>query len=483
MLPFQKLKLALENSFGHEPTEGQAKLMNLLCSFITTDKHNPVFILKGYAGTGKTTIVGALVRALPSIQHKTMLLAPTGRASKVLGNYAKRQAYTIHKKIYKSSNDEFSGAKFSLQNNTFNNMLFIVDEASMISDAQSEFGNGNSLLEDLLTYVFMGNNCKLLFIGDKAQLPPVGLSLSHALDVAYLTKNFSLSISDFELTEVMRQNSNSAILNNATNLRNLLNAKPDAEPGKIVEYNNDEIKINAINEVKAVDGLELQEILETNYQKYGVDETIIICKSNKRANAYNQQIRLRILDKDPETPITAGDLMMVVKNNYNWLGKESSTDFIANGDIIQIKRVKKYIEMYGFNFASVTVKMLDFPDDPEFDCNILLDTIMVDSPALPNDKNQFLYKSVVEDYAHIENAGIRFKAIKTDPFLNALQVKFAYAITCHKAQGGQWQSVFVEQAYLSNGKFDRDYLRWLYTAFSRATQQLNLIGFDEMCNK
>jgi len=479
VLPFQKLKIALQSSFGFEPTAGQATLMNLLCSFITTEKHNPVFILKGYAGTGKTTIIGALVRALPSISHKTMLLAPTGRASKVLGNYAGRQAYTIHKKIYKTSNDEFSGAKFSLQNNTFNNMLFIVDEASMISDAQSEFGN--SLLEDLLTYVFMGNNCKLLFIGDKAQLPPVGLSLSHALDVEYLTKNFSLSIDDFELTEVMRQNKTSAILNNATNLRNLLLSKPEAEPGKVVLYDKEEIKINATNEVKIVDGLELQDILDANYRKYGVDDTIVICRSNKRANAYNQQIRARVLDKDPESTITAGDLMMVVKNNYNWLGKESSTDFIANGDIIQIKRVKKYIEMHGFNFASVTVKMLDFPNDPEFDCNILLDTIMADSPALPNDKNQELYKSVVADYIHIENAGIRFNSIKADPFLNALQVKFAYAVTCHKAQGGQWQSVFVEQAYLPEGKFDRDYLRWLYTAFSRATQQLNLIGFDEMC--
>ncbi len=481
MLPFQKLKIALQNSFGFEPTQGQATLMNLLCSFITTEKHNPVFILKGYAGTGKTTIVGALVRALPSIQHKTMLLAPTGRASKVLGNYARRQAYTIHKKIYKSNNDEFSGAKFTLQNNTFNDMLFIVDEASMISDAKSEFGNGNSLLEDLLTYVFMGNNCKLLFIGDKAQLPPVGLSLSHALDLEYLTKNFSLTINDFELTEVMRQNENSTILNNATHLRNLLLSKPEQEPGRIVVYDKDEIKINATNEVTVVDGLELQDVLDANYRKYGVDDTIVICRSNKRANAYNQQIRMRILDKDPESPITAGDLMMVVKNNYNWLSKESSTAFIANGDIIEIKRVSKYIEMHGFNFASVTVKMLDFPDDPEFDCNVLLDTIMADSPALPDNKNQALYKSVVEDYMHIENAGIRFKAIKADPYLNALQVKFAYAVTCHKAQGGQWQSVFVEQAYLPEGKFDRDYLRWLYTAFSRATQQLNLIGFDEMC--
>jgi exodeoxyribonuclease-5 len=279
----------------------------------------------------------------------------------------------------------------------------------------------------------------------------------------------------------MRQNKTSAILNNATNLRNLLLSKPEAEPGKVVVYDKEEIKINATNEVKIVDGLELQDILDANYRKYGVDDTIVICRSNKRANAYNQQIRARVLDKDPESTITAGDLMMVVKNNYNWLGKESSTDFIANGDIIQIKRVKKYIEMHGFNFASVTVKMLDFPNDPEFDCNILLDTIMADSPALPNDKNQELYKSVVADYIHIENAGIRFKSIKADPFLNALQVKFAYAVTCHKAQGGQWQSVFVEQAYLPEGKFDRDYLRWLYTAFSRATQQLNLIGFDEMC--
>jgi len=478
---FEKLKSAIEVAFGFEPTQGQAELINLLCSFITSDAHNPVFILKGYAGTGKTTIVGSLVKALPSIQHKTTLLAPTGRASKVLGNYSGRQAYTIHKKIYRSSNDDFTGARFSLQANNYNNMLFIVDEASMISDLQSgESSLQNSLLQDLLTYVFMGDNCKLLFIGDKAQLPPVGLSLSHALDLAYLKKNFSLTIAEYELTEVMRQNKGSAILENATYIRNLLLSKPEKEIGLMEQFDLSELKLTIANEVKSDDHHSLQDAIQSSYYKYGVDDTIIITKSNKRANAYNQQIRARILDRDLETPITSSDLMMVVKNNYNWLSKESSTSFIANGDIIQIKRVRKFLSMHGFNFAIATVQMLDFPNDPEFECYLLLDTIMMDSPALTNDKNQELYKSVQADYADIENAAIRFKKMKEDPFLNALQVKFSYAITCHKAQGGQWQSVFVEQSYLPEKKFDRDYLRWIYTAFSRATTELHLIGFDEI---
>jgi len=481
----QNLLTQLTTSFysklNFEPNLGQKELISKLTYFICTPQHNPIFVLKGYAGTGKTSIVGALVKSLPAIQFNTVLLAPTGRASKVLGNYANKQAYTIHKKIYKTSNDEFTPTKFGLQNNTAINTLFIVDEASMISDAQpGENSYGNSLLEDLLSYVFAGENCKLLLVGDAAQLPPVGLSISHALDLDYLRKRFSITVAEFELTEVMRQNKDSFILNNATFLRDLMMLQIDVDGGVGRLFNKAEVKIEATNDVVKVDGMDLQDVLANSYRKYGSDETIIITRSNKRANAYNQQIRALILDRDMETPVTATDLMMVVKNNYNWLPKEASTNFIANGDVIEIKRVRKIVEMHGFNFATVTVKMLDFPNDPEFECNILLDTILADSPALPSEKNQQLYASVVEDYAHIENAAVRFKQIKADPFLNALQVKFAYAITCHKAQGGQWQSVFVEQAYLSEDTVNKDYLRWLYTAFTRATQKLNLIGFDEM---
>ena len=457
--------------FPFEATTGQRSLLTKLSEFILGEHLDHIFVLKGYAGTGKTTLVSSLVKGMPALRGKTFLLAPTGRAAKVLSNYTGKQAYTIHKKIYVRRPAADGGFAFHLQQNLHSDTVFIVDEASMISNTggltKGGFGDG-SLLDDLVEYVMSGSNCKLIFIGDTAQLPPVGLDVSPALDIQYLKASYSFKVDSFELTEVVRQTSDSGILTNATQLRNQIKIKADLKPHFNLSGFPDLVKLN---------GAELEDALNEAYSKYGAEDTMIVCRSNKRANIYNQQIRARI--RWQESELSAGDYVMVVKNNYYWLPEESKAGFIANGDIVEILRVGSVQEMHGFRFADVKMRMIDYPDEAELEVRLLLDTIMSESPALSQEQNKALYNSVKEDYADVADRTLRLKKIKEDPFFNALQVKFAYAVTCHKAQGGQWPCVFVEQGYLTDEMLNVEYLRWLYTGITRASEKLYLVNFNE----
>lgn len=471
MKPEEFSRILLQH-FPFETTTGQRILLSKLSEFILGANLDNIFVVKGYAGTGKTTIVRSLVMSMPAVGGKTVLLAPTGRAAKVLSNYTEKQAFTIHKKIYYRKANADGGFGFTLQQNLHTNTVFIIDEASMISNSGglgdgSMFGGG-SLLDDLISYVFNGTNCKLIFIGDTAQLPPVGLDVSPALDFEYLKASFSFQVNWYELTEVVRQTEQSGILTNATIIRNQIKNEKDAKPHFVLNNFKDVIRIN---------GDELEDALNSSYNKYGAEDTMVICRSNKRANIFNQQIRSRIRWQEDE--LSTGDYMMVVKNNYFWLKDESKAGFIANGDIIQLTSVGRMQEMHGFKFADVRMKMIDYPDEPEMETRLLLDTIMSDSPSLSNEDNKRLYASVSADYSDIADRRMRLKKVKEDGFFNALQVKFAYAVTCHKAQGGQWECVFVEQGYLTDEMINTEYMRWLYTAVSRAKVKLYLVNFNK----
>jgi exodeoxyribonuclease V len=456
-----------------DPTIKQRQAAVELAKFLSDPDPNRIFILRGYAGTGKTSLVSALVHALPAIKIKSVLLAPTGRAAKVLSGYSGKQAWTIHKKIYRASGNS-EGAFFSLQANTHKNTLFIVDEASMIGQGSSEKNLfPNSLLEDLFHFVYQNDNCRLLFVGDVAQLPPVGLPDSPALSPAYLKKTFGYPIQGVELNEVVRQEMDSGILYNATKLRvkiaeAMAKREQKAEPPAF--------EVSDYEDVRRVVGQELIEDLEHAYAKYGPEETIVICRSNKRANIYNQQIRVRIRYQEDE--IASGDHLMIVKNNYYWLPEDSKAGFIANGDTAKITRIRKYSEMHGFRFADVSIQLLDYPDEPEMDVKILLDTLYTEAPALTPAQQQQLYESVASDYAELSK-GARYKKMQADEWYNALQVKFAYAVTCHKAQGGQWKAVFIEQGYLTDEMVNTEFLRWLYTGITRGTEKLYLVGFND----
>jgi exodeoxyribonuclease-5 len=467
----QEFSAILLKHFPFEATQGQRTLFTKFSEF-SLEKNSGIFVLRGYAGTGKTTIVRSLVQSLPAINGKTVLLAPTGRAAKVLSNYTQKQAFTIHKKIYFKKPNNFGGTTFTLQQNLHTNTIFVVDEASMISNSGglSDGGmfGGGSLLDDLISYVFNGINCKLIFIGDTAQLPPVGLDVSPALDIEFLKASYSFQLDGHELTEVVRQAEESGVLSNATAIRNQIKEERNSKPHFI---------LNSFKDIVRLGGDELEDALNDAYNKYGAEDTMVICRSNKRANIFNQQIRARI--RWQENELSSGDYMMVVKNNYFWLPEESKAGFIANGDIIQLMSVGKMQEMHGFRFADVRIKMIDYPDEPELETRLLLDTIMSDTPALTQAENKKLYDSVSADYSDIADKKMRLKKIKDDGFFNALQVKFAYAVTCHKAQGGQWPCVFVEQGYLTDEMINTEYLRWLYTAVSRASQKLYLVNFNK----
>jgi exodeoxyribonuclease-5 len=463
----QEFSSILLQHFPFETTPGQRTLLTKLSEFILGANADQIFVIKGYAGTGKTTIVRSLVQSLPAVKGKTVLLAPTGRAAKVLSNYTKKQAYTIHKKIYFRKPTSEGGFAFQLQQNLHSDTIFIVDEASMISSSGG-LSDGGSLLDDLITYVFNGSNCKLIFIGDTAQLPPVGLNVSPALDTEFLKASYYFAIDAFELTEVVRQNEKSGILSNATIIRNQIKNDDDNKP---------KFDVTNFKDIIQLGGDELEDALNDAYNKYGAEDTMIICRSNKRANIFNQQIRARI--RWQENELSTGDYMMVVRNNYFWLPEESKAGFIANGDIVQLMSVGKIQEMHGFRFADVRIRMIDYPDEPELDTRLLLDTIMSESPALSQEDNKKLYTSVSADYSDIADKRMRLKKVKEDKFFNALQVKFAYSITCHKAQGGQWPCVFVEQGYLTDDMINTEYLRWLYTAVSRATEKLYLVNFNK----
>nr|WP_288933983.1 ATP-binding domain-containing protein [uncultured Allomuricauda sp.] len=460
----------LTEKFPHVPTVKQGLALNKLANFVLEGKKDDVFLLKGFAGTGKTTLIATLVSSLWKIKMSSVLMAPTGRAAKVMSVYSGNKAFTIHKKIYFPKKQSGGGIQFVLAPNKHRNTIFIVDEASMIPDtpADSKLFENGSLLDDLMFYVHSGHNCKLILIGDTAQLPPVKLELSPALDENRLSLNYDKEVECLELDEVMRQSGGSGILHNATNLREQLQSE---------FFDDFKFELNNYKDiVRLIDGAEIQEAIDSSYHQNGKEDTAIIVRSNKRANLYNQNIRERILFLDNE--IAVGDYMMVVKNNYFWLKPNSEAGFIANGDIIEVLELFAIKELYEFKFAEVKVKMVDYPSQKPFETVLLLDTITAETPSLSYEDGNRLYQEVMKDYAHEKSKYKKFLGVKNNKFFNALQVKFSYAITCHKSQGGQWNTVFVEQPYLPNG-VDKDYLRWLYTAVTRAERQLYLIGFKD----
>jgi ATP-dependent exoDNAse (exonuclease V) alpha subunit len=459
----------IQKAFPHEPTPQQAQLFGLLHNFLLKDDGDECFILKGYAGTGKTTVLGALVKALGNYNYKSVLLAPTGRAAKVITGYSGRKAYTIHKRIYRKKAALTVDEAFSIAENLAVNTLFIVDEASMISD-QLSGNNRDTLLHDLVKYVYNKNNCKLMLVGDTAQLPPVGSDESPALDEELMRIQFGLTVFSYELTDVLRQQKNSGILFNVTRIRDMIRLEKQAMP---------QIITKGYKDVYRMTGERLEEGLEYAYRKYGNENTLIICRSNKNANLYNRQIRARLLWREEE--LTGGDQIMVVKNNYFWLQEQegSSTGFIANGDIAKIRKVRRIEDMYGFRFADVQLEFIDYAEDPVLDCKILLDTLYSESPALLQADQQRFYLEAMKDYEHIPNKRAKHNELKLNPYYNALQIKIAYAITCHKAQGGQWNAVFVDQGYLTDEMVNTDFLRWFYTACTRATDELFLVNFND----
>ncbi len=458
----------IKEDFPYSPTSKQDILLQQLSHFLFEKDFNRVFLLKGYAGTGKTTIIGTLVKNLWKAQHSSVLMAPTGRAAKVISNYSNREAFTIHRKIYFPKKQRGGGVSFTLQPNKHRRCLFIVDEASMISDRVSDsklFENG-SLLDDLMQYVYSGHQCKLLLIGDQAQLPPVKLDVSPALDSRVLSLQYNKEVDKMLLDEVMRQAADSGILSNATTLREFLSDGL---------YQDFKFELQGYSDIiRLIDGHEIMDAINDSYERVGKEETAIIVRSNKRANLYNQQIRQRILFQEEE--ISAGDYLMVVKNNYFWLDAKSDAGFIANGDIIRILEIFAIKELYGFRFAEVKVAMVDYPNMKPFETVVMLDVLTMETPSLSYEDGDRLYKEVQQDYADEKVNYKRFLKIKENKFFNALQVKFSYAITCHKSQGGQWDTVFIEQPYLPEG-MNKDYIRWLYTAVTRAKNKLYLIGF------
>lgn len=455
--------------FGFVPTGQQNDLIDSLSAFICSPLPNQVYLLKGCAGTGKTSLVSALIRTLASFQQDVVLLAPTGRAAKVLSGYAGRPAFTIHRCIYRQKVVGEPNGAFSLNFNRHKNAVFVVDEASMIANGSPDgnFGSGR-LLDDLLQFVYDGSGNRIIFVGDLAQLPPVGELASPALDrVAFERCGFQ--VVEAFLTDVVRQQEESGILYNATQLRLLM---PDYD-GSLPD-----IVTSPFTDVQKIGGAELVEEIASAYSKYGMDDTIIISRSNKRVNVFNNGVRNMVLYREEE--LTTGDMVMVVKNNYFWAKEVQGLEFIANGDVAEVRRVRHHIDLYGFRFADVT---LFFPDyEAELEAKVMLDVLQSQAPSLSYDDNRNFYQAVEADYADVPNKRDRYRKMKENPYLNALQVKFAYAVTCHKAQGGQWSCVFLDKGFVPEEQRDVDFLRWLYTAFTRATRKVFLVNWDEKHN-
>ena len=460
----EKLQEKIRINFPFQATNEQNDIITDISEFITTIGNRSIYVLKGYAGTGKTTLVSSLVKSLPVVAKRHVLMAPTGRAAKVLAKYSKRAASTIHRKIYWIRTNKSGNTFITRKENTHTNTIFFVDEASMISENNEKAFGNRSLLDDLIEYVYEGLDCKLILIGDTAQLPPVHLEVSPALNEEILERKSNKQIISRELTEVVRQKENSLILNNATLIREKIAKKDYTFPSIIT--NNEVIRINT--------GEDLQDALESAYSNNGINNTSVICRSNKRANLYNQQIRAKI--RWQENEISSGDMLMVVRNNYFWLDESSKAGFIANGDIIMVTKINEIIERYGFRFARASVEMVDYPKEKNLDLLLLLDTLTSESPTISYDQYQKLYKEISKDYKGQKEIN---KKIKEDEFFNALQIKFAYAITCHKSQGGQWENIFVDLGYFTDQMLDKAYLRWLYTAITRATKKLYLINFND----
>ena len=482
-----ELKYRVLQSFGFQPTAEQTRALDVFAAFMTDRSDQVVMILRGSAGTGKTTLAGAIVQALTRLEQKLILLAPTGRAAKVFSLYAGHPAYTIHRRIYRQKSAADLSA-FSLNDNLNRDTLFIVDEASMIANQGSPdatFGTG-CLLDDLMQFVYNGQNCRLLLIGDKAQLPPVGEEESPALTTSAL-QCYGMTVYESDLNQVLRQSEDSGILWNATRIRNYSSLLLPR------------IRLKGFADVRVVPGDELIETLSSSYSRVGIDETMVVTRSNKRANIYNQGIRNTILDREEE--LCRGDLLMIVKNNYYWVPKLLSPQgnrqdqgtlpspqgeglgigalsFLANGDRAVVQRVRNIHELYGFRFAEVTMTLPDY-DDFELTATVILDSLTTEAPALTREQQQHLYESVLADYADIPFKAERIKKLKEDKYYNALQIKFAYAVTCHKAQGGQWAHIYLDQGYMTDDMLTSDYIHWLYTAFTRATENLYLVNWPE----
>jgi exodeoxyribonuclease-5 len=454
----------LKRNFPFEPTSGQMDFFLHMDGFLTRKSTgSKAFLLRGYAGTGKTSLISALVKTLPKVKFKSLLLAPTGRAAKVMGNYSNKAAFTIHKIIYKPKGEAGDlGQGFVLQKNYFKDTLFIVDEASMLSD---DMTSGRSLLKDLIQFVFQESTNQLILVGDMAQLPPVGSSSSPGLDKNYLIRNFRLEVDGVELKEVMRQQLASGILYNATQLRQTLTKETPTV----------EMVTSGFRDFFRMTGERLEDGLRYAYEKYGIENTTIITRSNKSAVQYNQYIRRTIHFFEDE--ISAGDMLMIVKNNYVYMAESEKVNFLANGDFAEVVKIRSFEEMYGLRFATLELRLIDYPDEPYFEAKVILDTLYSPFPALSPEQYKDLYRQVSEDYADVANKTERMELIKKDSYLSALQVKFAYALTCHKAQGGQWDAVFVDQGYLTDEMVNQDYIRWLYTAMTRAKKELFMVNF------
>lgn len=474
-----ELKYKILQQFGFPPTQEQAHALEVFAEFLTDRDPHAVMILRGSAGTGKTTLSGAIVRTLKEIRQKVMLLAPTGRAAKVFSLNSGSPAYTIHRRIYREKS--FSGVEgqFNLNDNLYTDTLFMVDEASMIANmglGGMSFGSG-CLLDDLVHFVYQGRNDRLLLIGDKAQLPPVGEEESPALHAAML-EEYGLKVYECDLNEVLRQSEESGILYNATMIRQMITHDDITQLPKI--------HFAGYSDIKPMPGAELIEALADSYHHVGLDDTIVVTRSNKRANIFNQGIRNMVLDREEE--LSQGDILMIVKNNYYWMEEERKSNnklqsneipaFLANGDRAKVLKVRRRIDLYGFRFATL---LLQFPDygNYELEVTVLLDTLTSEAPALTHEQQEQLFHQIEEDYQDIPLKADRMKAIRQDQFFNALQVKFAYAVTCHKAQGGQWAHVYVDQGYMTDDMLNPDYIHWLYTAFTRATEMLFLVNWPE----
>jgi len=467
-LDLKKFYKNIENKLGYRFTECQKSIAENLTYFVNANKSRSVYILTGYAGTGKTSLISSFIKSLLEININTVLMAPTGRAAKVFSSYANKESFTIHKLIYKQNKLSDAVNSFDINYNKYKNTVFIVDEASMITDTNlpgNIFGSGR-LLSDLLEFVFSNTNNKLILVGDNAQLPPVHLDKSPALNQEVLLSH-NCNVSSGSMETVVRQAHNSGILINATKIRKTLQNE---------DYKFPEVQTNDFEDIERISGTDLIEAIENSYNIFGIEETRIITKSNKTANLYNNGIRNRILWKEEE--LSYGDILMVVKNNYAWLPENSPISFIANGDMIEILQIGKYYERYGYRYADVSIKFIDYPKF-EIQTKVLLDSLNYDGPSMPNNYYKQLMEQLQLDYSHIADKKKKMQAIFNDPFYNALQIKYAYAVTCHKAQGGQWKNVFIDHGYLTEHNIDKSFLRWLYTAFTRATNKLYLINFHK----
>lgn len=473
-----ELKYQIQKEFRFEQTAGQRLVTDTFARFITSRDDRSAMILRGSAGTGKTTLAGAIVRTMKNLHQKVVLLAPTGRAAKVFSVYSGHPASTIHRRIYRQRKLDGDGGVFTLNYNAMQDTLFIVDEASMVTASMGDssmFGGVGCLLDDLIRFVYEGRNCRLLLIGDKAQLPPVGESESPAL-VGAVIESCGLTVYECDLDEVLRQSNDSGILYNATAIRRMI----DRDELTLLP----KIRFRGFADIHIVPGNELIESLASSYSKVGLDETMVVTRSNKRANIYNIGIRNSVLDHEDE--LVTGDMLMIVKNNYfyslspqgdNTVG-EASSSFIANGDRATVLRVRNIRELYGFRFADMLLRFPDY-DDAELQATVILDSLLAEAPALTREQNEKLFYAVMEDYAHIPQKAERIRKIKQDVYYNALQIKYAYAVTCHKAQGGQWAHVYIDQGYMTDEMLTPDYIHWLYTAFTRASEQLFLVNWSK----